>query len=287
MGSRGIVWYLALSFGPAWLAWAVVGAIGLSLDDPVIQLVTAAFIPAVAAAVVRRWITGEGFADAGLRPRLRRHWRTYLFALALSPLILAIALTIAWGTGHWSPTETDWSEKALFLAAIPVIPLLAMPVFFGEEFGWTAYLRDRLLPGRPIATTFATGLIWGMWHWPLPWVGYFGDHVDAFDAVVAMLLWIPLSILLEFLIGFVWGRTGSVWPSTIVHGGGNLVVAAGLDTFTDSALSITAGTVVYIVAMTPVVIAVLVWGQWRITKPITSHGADRFDDEGRQRASLS
>lgn len=278
---------MALSFGPAWLAWAAVGAVGLSLNDPVIQLVTAAFIPALAATVVRRWITGEGFADAGLRLGLRRHWRTYVFASALSPLILAIALTIAWIAGYWSPAAVDWSENLVFIAAIPVIPLIAMPVFFGEEFGWTAYLRDRLLPGRPIATTFATGLIWGIWHWPLPWVGYFGEHIDAGDAVVAMLLWIPLSILLEFLIGFVWGRTGSVWPSTIVHGGGNLVVAAGLDTFTGSAMSITESTVVYIVAMAPVVIAVLVWGQWRVAKPITAPGNGRFDDEGRQCASLS
>lgn len=267
MRVRGILSYLALSFGPAWLAWAAMGALGLSLDDPWIQLATAAFIPAIAAAIVRRWITREGFADAGLHLGLRQHWRTYLLALGFSPVILVIALALAWGAGYWDPATADWSGNAMFLAAIPLIPLVAMPVFFGEEFGWTAYLRDRLLPGRPVATTFATGFIWGVWHWPLPWVGYFGEQAGAGDAIMAMLLWIPLSILLEFLIGFVWGRTGSVWPSTIVHGGGNLVVAAGLDTFAGSAMSITASTVVYIVAMAPIVFAVLVWGQWRIAKP--------------------
>ncbi|WP_246243587.1 CPBP family intramembrane glutamic endopeptidase [Mycolicibacterium murale] len=268
----GILSYIALSFGPAWVAWAAVGAMGLGLDDPVIQLVTAAFIPAAAAVIVRRWITREGFADAGLRLGLRRHWRIYVFASALPPLILGIALLIAWAGGLWSPAATDWSQHLLFIAAIPVIPLLAMPIFFGEEFGWTAYLRDRLLPGRPVATTFATGLIWGVWHWPLPWVGYFGAQTSAWDAVIAMVLWIPLSVLLEFLIGFVWGRSGSVWPSTIVHGGGNLVVAAGLDTFTGSAMSITTSTVVYLLAMTPVVAATLLWGRWR-TMPPRPHNA--------------
>jgi membrane protease YdiL (CAAX protease family) len=270
MRSRGIVWYLALSFGPAWLAWAAVGAAGLSMNDPLIQLVTAAFIPALAAGIVRHWITGEGFADAGLRPRVRRHWRTYLFSLALSPVLLVLALLMAWIAGLWSPGETNWGDHVGFIAAVPLIPLLAMPVFFGEEFGWTAYLRDRLLPGRPVATTFATGVIWGVWHWPLPWVGYFGEQTQAGEAVIAMLLWLPLSILLEFIIGFVWGRTGSVWPSTIVHGGGNLVVAVGLDTLTGSALSITTSTLVYLAAMAPVVTALLVWGQWRAAKPVTS-----------------
>lgn len=270
MRSRGVLWYLALSFGPAWLAWAAVGAAGLSLDDPVIQLLTAAFLPALAATIVRRWITREGFGDAGLRLNLRQHWRTYVFALGLSPLILMLSLAAAWVAGYWSPATTDWSAAAMFLAAIPVIPLLAMPVFFGEEFGWTAYLRDRLLPGRPVATTFATGLIWGVWHWPLPWVGYFGAQMDVGEAVTAMLLWVPLSILLEFLIGFVWGRTRSVWPSTIVHGGGNLVVAAGLDTLTGSGMSVTASTVIYLIGMAPVVVVVVVWGQWRAPKPLTS-----------------
>lgn len=267
MRSRGVAWYLALSFVPAWLAWAAVAASGRGMDDPVVQLVTAAFIPALAAAIVRVWVTREGFADAGLRPRLRLHWRTYLFALALSPVFLILALGLAWILGYWDPTATVWSDHVLFLVAIPVIPVLAAPVFFGEEFGWTAYLRDRLLPGRPVATTFLTGLVWGVWHWPLPWVGYFGAHVDVSEAVIAMLLWVPLSIMLEFVIGFVWGRTGSVWPSTIVHGGGNLVVAAGMEGLTGDALSVTMSTVLYIAAMTPIVAGLLIVGRWRTVAP--------------------
>ncbi|MBO0678493.1 CPBP family intramembrane metalloprotease [Mycolicibacterium sp. S2-37] len=268
MTSRGVVSYLVLAFLPAWLAWAAVAAAGASMDDPVIQLITAAFIPALAATIVRYRVTREGFADAGLRPRLRRHWRTYVFAVAVSPVFLVIALSLAWAAGYWSPTTTDWSDHVLFLVAIPAIPVLAAPIFFGEEFGWTAYLRDRLLPGRPVATTFLTGLVWGVWHWPLPWVGYFGAHVDAGEAVIAMLLWVPLSILLEFVIGFVWGRSGSVWPSTIVHGGGNLVVAAGLEILTESALSVTTSTLLYIAAMVPVVGVLLIAGRWSAVRPV-------------------
>ncbi len=75
------------------------------------------------------------------------------------------------------------------------------------------------------------GLIWGVWHWPLPWVGYFGSGGTASDAVVAMLLWLPLSVLLEFVIGWLWSRSRSVWPPAILHGGSNLVVAVGLERF--------------------------------------------------------
>ncbi|MFF4878726.1 hypothetical protein [Micromonospora sp. NPDC000668] len=44
-----------------------------------------------------------------------------------------------------------------FLAVLMlVVPLLA-PLYWGEEFGWTSYLRLRILPGRPLAATLATG----------------------------------------------------------------------------------------------------------------------------------
>ncbi|XVA02094.1 CPBP family glutamic-type intramembrane protease [Prescottella equi] len=62
-------------------------------------------------------------------------------------------------------------------------------------------------------------------------MGYFGSGGTASDAVVAMLLWLPLSVLLEFVIGWLWSRSRSVWPPAILHGGSNLVVAVGLEAF--------------------------------------------------------
>ena len=42
-------------------------------------LFVGAFAPAVAGFIVRKWITREGFAGAGLRPNLRK-WPYYLVA---------------------------------------------------------------------------------------------------------------------------------------------------------------------------------------------------------------
>lgn len=60
-------WFLLLAFGCAWVPWFAVYLAGGSLDDPLIQLLTAAFVPALAACAVRRWITRQGFLDSGLR----------------------------------------------------------------------------------------------------------------------------------------------------------------------------------------------------------------------------
>ncbi|WP_305093507.1 CPBP family intramembrane glutamic endopeptidase [Prescottella sp. R16] len=255
---RGVRWFLVLAFGASWIPWALVRAAGYSLDDPIVQLLTAAFVPAFAAIVTRRWITREGFADAGLRLRLRPAWSSYVIAALLPIGILAIALGAAAATGVWDVSGQAFGRTDLvFVAVALVTPVVAAPIFWGEEFGWTAYLRDRLLPGRPVATTFATGLIWGVWHWPLPWVGYFGSGGSAADAVVAMLLWLPLSVLLEFVIGWLWGRSGSVWPPAILHGGSNLVVAVGLERFVGPDSGAHAVTLLMCAAYVPVVACIV------------------------------
>ncbi|WP_280401512.1 CPBP family intramembrane glutamic endopeptidase [Nocardia carnea] len=258
---RGIRWFLLLTFAGAWIPWGIAGVAGYSLDDPVVQLLTGgAFVPALAAVITRRWITREGFVDAGLRLRLGRQWRSYVVAALLPLGVLAAALALAVLLGLWHPEPGDFGSAAvLFLVLTPMIPVVAAPIFFGEEFGWTAYLRDRLLPGRPVATTFATGLIWGIWHWPLPWVGYLGAGGSATDAFLAMLMWLPLSIELEFLIGWLWARSGSVWPAAVLHGGSNLVLAAGLEVFVgDAGPSGATTTLLMCAAYSPVVAWIVV-----------------------------
>ena len=61
----GLTAFLLISFGVAW-GWEAVAhlLLGWSLVNPLVQ-VPAAFAPAAAALVVRRWVTREGFADAG------------------------------------------------------------------------------------------------------------------------------------------------------------------------------------------------------------------------------
>ena len=103
---------------------------------------------------MRKWITGEGFGDAGLRPNLR-HWPLYLLALlwpsaaSILRVLLAVALhtapagfTIPWGIAAPSPLSLlIWTLGAIALA----------PIIFGEEFGWrlrAGATAVRQLPAR-------------------------------------------------------------------------------------------------------------------------------------------
>ena len=109
---KGVIAYLLIAFGLAWLLWEIALRIGPSADNPLFQLaiLPGAFAPAVASVVVRKWVTREGFGDAGLRLNLRR-WRYYLAGWSLPLLVVAaiVILTVALGI-----TNPDFTlERAL------------------------------------------------------------------------------------------------------------------------------------------------------------------------------
>ncbi|WP_436765963.1 CPBP family intramembrane glutamic endopeptidase [Streptomyces sp. URMC 123] len=225
--TKGVTAFLALSFGGAW-AWLFFArlVLDLSLVNPLVQL-PFGFMPAIAAVVVRRWITREGFADAGLRLRARTAWPYYLAAW-LGPWLLAAAslgLVAVLGAGRVQLSALDraipglpgWAFLLLLLA---VVPLLA-PVYWGEEFGWTSYLRPRLHPDRPLLSVVVTGLIWAVWHYPLAFLGY----IEFASAPIGLAAWTVSLVLQEILLAWLFLRSRSVWTVSVAHSGNNMVLA--------------------------------------------------------------
>ena len=103
-------------------------------------------------------------------------------------------------------------------------PFLALNfILWGEEFGWRGYLQLRLLRGRPLLAAVATGIIWGVWHYPfyfLPSYGHGNRHY-------ADLLVFPVStILLSIIFGWLRQSTGSVWIASLAHASVNYLGAS-------------------------------------------------------------
>jgi hypothetical protein len=193
---RAVGVYVALAFGLAWTAEGIALARGARFSSltigTTVLLASIMFTPAVAAFIVRRFVTREGFATAGLR---RGPWRPYLAVWIGVPILVAAicALTIAVGWGRFDPTLSTLTARIEEFARgqpVPKLPppqVLAAAMFaqslilgvlitslftFGEEFGWTGYLLVRLLPlGRWRAAVIYGG-IWGLWHAPIIAGGY-------------------------------------------------------------------------------------------------------------------
>jgi len=226
---RGVIAFLALAFGIAWMAWGIPLLLGARVETPLfkIAIVIATFAPAVACFVVRKWVTREGFADAGLRLDLRR-WPFFLLALFV-PLAVAVSTTLiapAIGAGSpdtaralallLPPASHASNSVAAWVAVVSVLlgaSVLFTPILWGEEFGWRSYLQLRLFPGRPLLAAVATGLIWGIWHYPLLLAG---PELPLHP--VLLLILFPLGTVL-YSIFFGWLRTqsGSIWAPSVAH----------------------------------------------------------------------
>jgi len=193
---RGVGAFLALAYGLAWTLEGVALARGVrftSLTLGTTALLAAVMLtPAIAAFIVRRFITREGFATAGLR---RGPWRPYVAVWIGVPLVVVgiYALTILVGLGRFDPTlaplfaRIHEAAQGRTIPHLPPPPVLAAAIFaqsltfgvlitsvftFGEEFGWTGYLLVRLLPLGRWRAALIYGAIWGLWHAPIIAGGY-------------------------------------------------------------------------------------------------------------------
>jgi membrane protease YdiL (CAAX protease family) len=226
--ARGVLAFLLISFGLAWGTIAVARIVpGMSLVNPLVQ-VPIAFSPAIAALVVRRWVTREGFGDSGIRPRLRAAARHYLLAWAGPVLVLAATVGLAAGFGlyHLDLTRlrqalpgTGPAEPAALLLALAA-PLLLAPVFWGEEFGWRAYLQRRV-GGGPLRAALVTGVIWSVWHYPL----VLTDYSSYGNPLAGIGTWTLLMVAQSVILAWLFLRSGSIWVPCVAHAGNNMIIS--------------------------------------------------------------
>lgn len=239
---RGIIGFILLAYGLAWLVASPLWLSGQGLRHPyALALVSAMmFTPALATLIVTRFISRppEGVrAATGLRLGKGRGWGWYwLFAwagitlLALAaPFVGALfglyTLDLAEFSGFRATLEAAGAGEALGqapiqtiilaqLAMLPLAPLLNGVPTFGEEWGWRGYLLPRLLPLGQWPALLLSGVIWGLWHAPVILLGY---NYPAHPAT-GWLLMVGMCVVWGILFGWTRLATGSVWPAVIAHG---------------------------------------------------------------------
>ncbi len=251
---KRILIYIAWAFGIAWvggLALFLTGGIANDLRTSLILTLAYMGAPAIAH-ILTRLLTGEGWQGVRLRPDLRREW-PYWAACWLGPGLLTLlgaAVYFLLFPHHFDPTlgrvrellvaaaeqsgqtlpELDpWTVIAVQVAqAMLISPLLNALPTFGEEFGWRAYLQPKLMVLGARKGLLLTGLIWGVWHWPIIAMGHnYGiDYPGAPWTGLLMTLWFTLVIGVFF--GWAARRAGSVWPAVIGHGALNGIASLGL-----------------------------------------------------------
>lgn len=218
---RDVVVFTVLAYVMAWsLFFAVIPDLtGLfsaertpkELDVPAVAIL-GMFAPALAAVIMRRFVSKEGFKGSlGARGR-----RVDFLRATLSPLIVVAAvILVAEVTGRGDFTAPDQglplAVAVLTVQAFTVISVLT----FGEEYGWRGYLLPRLLPLGETKAAVIVGLIWGPWHAPMLVAGL--NFVDV-HPWAAIAIFVPAGIAISLVVTRIFVAAGaSVLVATVFH----------------------------------------------------------------------
>jgi membrane protease YdiL (CAAX protease family) len=237
---KGIASYLLITFVLTYGIEFVLMAMGTRFDTFYTQnvfigqvvVMGVMWVPALAAFITARYITGEGFANTGLQ---FGPVRPYLLWALLMPFIFAMIYAITWALGLHQP---DWTLSAfmgmmesagadlsdapapgiliglIFGASVVTVPFINSIFGFGEEFGWRGYLLPKLMPlGKPTAYVLL-GIIWGLWHMPLILMGFTYPG----SPLIGTLMFIVLTTLFGVVLNEVMLRYRSSLLAGWLHG---------------------------------------------------------------------
>lgn len=168
---------------------------GIRFDTEVIQytplgwLFLTMWMPGLAAIIATKFIEGLSFAELKESLFLRvGSIGPYLLTFLIAPTTFASMYGLSWAFGWATP---DWTMEALMQASggdasitpeavfqqmlplsIVIGPLMHFPLALGEEIGWRGYLLPRLMVLGKAKAYAITGILWGLWHAPIIWVGF-------------------------------------------------------------------------------------------------------------------
>lgn len=256
---RQLYTFLALSFGISWVTALIIYLTGGLASSPELISGTGITLALVLLASVYMWgpalaniftrlITKEGWQDLWLAPKLKTSWKFWLLGW-FGPGILTILGAVIFflffpntfdssldllksqlaASGAPANLINPWQVVILqTLTAFLIAPLLNAIATFGEEFGWRAYLLPKLRSLGDRKALLLSGVIWGVWHWPVIAMGHnYGLDYPGFP-------WLGLLAMVWFcvwggvFIGWLALKSDSVWPAVVAHGALNGIAAISL-----------------------------------------------------------
>ncbi len=251
--TRRIAVFLGLAFGIAWLTGLVIYLTGGLTNSPKIGpgislalvLLAVPYMCAPATAnILTRLLTREGWKDVGLRPHFRHGWAYWLMGWVVPGLLTVIGAAVFFlllpqyfdaslGVVRQSLARapvlgklSPWTFIAVeTIGAILISPIANGLATLGEEFGWRAYLLPKLMPLGWRKAVLLLGLIWGVWHWPVIFMGYeYGFKYPGYPWL-GPLLFIWIAFCFGTFLAWITLRGGSVWPAVIGHAAINGIAA--------------------------------------------------------------
>lgn len=219
-------------------AWQGIIFFNGGIDSPLFPVLM--LFPAIVA-VAFRIINKEGFRNTGWG--IRKWW--YFIPSIAVPLLLVIMIGWLFTALSWASLSDKhflFQEGMIEIRKIPLIlgnhsqgimffavnlflslflqSLLGSVVTLGEEFGWRAYVQEKLIRKFGLNRGLVLlGVIWGYWHLPIGLMGWnFPEH----PLLGAFILTPVSTIFIGICLGWLYLRSESIWMPALAHAAFNL-----------------------------------------------------------------
>jgi uncharacterized protein len=149
----------------------------------------------------------------------------------------------------------------VFVQTVIAGPLLGLIMAFGEEYGWRGFLQGELFRMGRIRGVLLLGLIWGVWHYPVVWMG----HTYPGQPVLGSLMISVFTLLFGIFLSYAMLKTGAIWLVAFLHAVNNQVLSyfnSFIYEVADPLISFNTGYLLILLAL-PVVALILRDPVWR------------------------
>ncbi len=222
--SRWFIYYfflMTIVFLAAAVAATIQPALVTTLGGPLLIFSVAGLV----LLLVLRWRGGpQSFAGAGMAFGRLRIWLLYGLGLVLfyglETLLnyvfkfgTLVDITRMYPPGSVAAMPPAALLGSAFLNTVIVGPFLGLIITFGEEYGWRGYLQSELVHLGRIRGVGLLGIIWGIWHWPIIWMGY--NYPG--QPVLGSLLMTGYTVALAYFLAYAVFKSKGVWTAAYLH----------------------------------------------------------------------
>lgn len=201
----------------------------IAARQPGIRTIVYMSTPLAATALMLFVVTRDGYTKAGWQSLglHRLGLRAWGPAVLIPLLALGGAYGVVWATGLADlviPATLDGMPvSALFLPAMVVLFIVKVTLTsaLGEEVGWRGYLLPRLESLGWAWAMLLTGLLQAVWHLPLIFSTTL-YHAEGSRYLTIPLLFLSITLIEGFFLGYLRLTTGSVWPASLAHAANNV-----------------------------------------------------------------